>query len=92
MILDILISLPVLALLVWLFLISAPPGRSRGGIWRDRCFAVAAPAAALATITAGHTWGTADGMALNVMAVAGGYLVAVAVLGAGWGIRGLLSR
>lgn len=87
MILDILISLPVLGLLIWLFLFSAPRERSRGGIWRDRVFAIAAPAAALATIVAGHAWGTAEGMALNVMAVASGYLVCVGLLGAGWAVR-----
>ena len=88
---DLLITAPVVVFLLWLYAYSAPTERSAGVRVLDRVLMVLTPVVAAGLIVGIHAWLDLDGMGRNVIAVATAYLVALALLGLGWGLR-LLRR
>lgn len=89
---DLLISAPVTAFLLWLYWYSAPGDAPRWLRWVDRALLVGSPLALVGIIALGHARIDYPGMGLNVMLVAAGYLVVLALLGAGWGLRFAVGR
>ncbi|MFO7762743.1 MAG: hypothetical protein R6V61_03290 [Wenzhouxiangellaceae bacterium] len=89
---DLLISAPVTAFLLWLYWYSAPdaaPGWSRRV---DRLLLAVSPLAVIAIIALGHARIDLPGMALNVMLVAAAYLTLLFLLGVGWLQRAVAVR
>ncbi|NKI34021.1 hypothetical protein HFP89_02425 [Wenzhouxiangella sp. XN79A] len=89
---DLLISAPVVAFLIWLYARSAPSGRSAGMRALDRTLMVLTPLALVAIIVGIHATMDLDGMGRNVIAVATAYLAVLALLGSGWVVRFLRAR
>ena len=89
---DLLISAPVVAFLLWLYARSAPAGRRPGMRAFDRTLLLGTPLVAIVIIVGFHRWLDVEGMGLNVIAVATAYLAVLAVLGAGWAVRSLRRR
>lgn len=89
---DLLISAPVTAFLLWLYWYSAPesaPGWSR---LLDRAALLISPLAVILIIAVGHDRIDFPGMGLNVMLVAAAYVALTFVLGLGWLQRVLAVR
>lgn len=89
---DLLISAPVTAFLLWLYWYSAPesaPGWSR---LLDRAALLISPLAVILIIAVGHDRIEFPGMGLNVMLVAAAYVTLIFVLGLGWLQRVLAGR
>ncbi len=85
---DLLISAPVVVFLLWLYARSA--SGSLTGL--DRLLLVLTPVALVAIIIGFHRTLEVEGMGLNVIAVATAYLVVLALLGLGWTVRFLRQR
>ncbi|MBY6205512.1 hypothetical protein [Halomonas denitrificans] len=85
---DLLISAPVVAFLMWLYARSAS-GPLTG---LDRLLLVLTPVALVAIIVGFHRTLDIEGMGLNVIAVATAYLAVLALLGIGWMVRALRQR
>ncbi len=84
---DLLISAPVAAFLIWLYWYSAPVAAPRWQCWLDRLILVASPLALIGIIVLGHLRIDYPGTGLNVMLVAAAYLVVLGILGSGWLVR-----
>lgn len=84
---DLLITAPVVVFLLWLYAYSTPAERSAGVRTMDRVLMVLTPVVAAGLIAGIHAALDLDGMGRNVIAVATAYLAALALLGLGWGVR-----
>lgn len=84
---DLLISAPVVAFLLWLYARSAPAERGAGILWLDRMLMLLTPIAAVSIIVGIHATMELEGMGRNVIAVATAYLAVLALLGLGWTVR-----
>ncbi len=89
---DLLISAPVVAFLLWLYAWSTPAERSTSVLWLDRALMALTPIALVAIIIGFHHLLDVEGMGLNVIAVATAYLTVLALLGLGWMVRALRQR
>ncbi len=86
---DFIILTPVLVFLLWLYWFSRPAARL-GPV--DRLVLGLTPLLVTGTLWAVHASLDVEGMGLNVIAVAAGYLVGCMLLGAGWGFRVKAAR
>ena len=89
MIFDLLILLPVMIFLLWLYWYSTPAEQGAGARFVDRLPALLATLGALAALPIQHAelGPHVVGLARNVIAVATAYLLMLAFLGLGWGLR-----
>ncbi len=84
---DILILLPVVGFMLWLFWFSAPPGRQRRLRNADILLAVAACLLAAVVFAALHTWLDMEGMDQSIIVVAVSYLTFIMAMGVCWLVR-----
>ena len=84
---DLLISAPVVAFLLWLYARSAPESRPAPVRSIDRALMLLAPLAGIGIIVGIHASMELEGMGRNVIAVATAYLAVLALLGIGWSVR-----
>lgn len=85
---DLLITAPVVVFLLWLYWYATRNARAKRQRTIDRLTLAATPLVAAAVIVGCHYGIDLDGAGLNVIAVASGYLSALAVLAVGWWARG----
>lgn len=84
---DLLISAPVVVFLLWLYARTAPDGRNGSVRWLDRALMLLTPITAIGLIVGIHAVLDLEGMGRNVIAVATAYLAVLALLGLGWTVR-----
>lgn len=80
--LDLLISMPVTAVLVWIYWFFWPSGLSSGQRRLDALLILLAPVSLIVILVLGHAWIDYPGTGLNVMLVATAYIAVLSILGA----------